>query len=204
VTVFGYRVQRRHERFAGRVITVVTDEVTMPDGVTVNRDWIQHPGAVGAVALDEQGRVLLINQYRHALRRRLWELPAGLLDAEGESPLETARRELHEEADMTAAQWDLLVDVATSPGCSNEVIRVFLARDLMPVPEAERYQRREEESEMETAWLPLEEAVAWVAEGRILNGPAVAGILAAARARDAGWTPLRPALTPWPGTPVGG
>ena len=118
------------------------------------------------------------------------------MDVSGEDLATAAGRELTEEADLVAGRLDLLVDVHTSPGFTNELVRVFLARDLSEVPEHERHDRHEEEADIEVAWFDLDEAVDMVLAGQITNGPAVAGLLAAARARDNGWASLRPADTP--------
>lgn len=204
-TEHAFDVVRSVERFAGPVINVVSDEVRMPDGGTAVRDYIVHIGAVGAVALDfadyPAGKVLLVRQYRHPVRRVLWELPAGLLDVDGEPALETAKRELWEEADLRAERWDVLVDLLTTPGCSDEAIRLYLARDVTEVPHAERHTRFAEEHTMTTEWVPLDTAVEWVLDGEIENAAAVAGVLAAARARDTGFTSLRPADAPWRARP---
>src|SRR4051794_19341062 len=98
----------------------------MPDGSQAFREIVDHPGAVGVLALDSQERVVLVNQYRHAVGRRLDELPAGLLDIAGEPALVAAQRELAEEAGLAAGQWDVLLDLHTSPGFSAEAIRIFL------------------------------------------------------------------------------
>jgi 8-oxo-dGDP phosphatase len=139
---------------------------------------------------------VLIKQYRHAVGTYLWELPAGLRDVAGEDPVVGAARELGEEADLRAARWDLLIDLHTSPGFSAETIRLYLARDLSPVPDAERHTREEEEADIELAWVELDEAVAMILRGEITNAAAVGGLFAAARARDDGWATLRPADTP--------
>jgi len=104
------------EIYRGHVIALRADEVAMPDGRVARREVVEHYGAVAVVALDDQDRVVLIHQYRHPLGRRLWELPAGLLDEPDESPAAAAARELTEEAGVTAARWEVLVDVAASPG----------------------------------------------------------------------------------------
>ena len=194
-----YAVRTRQERFRGNVFRVVSDEVAMPGGGFGIRDYVIHPGAVGAVALDGDGRVVLVRQYRHPVGRHLWELPAGLIDVPGEPLPATAARELAEEADLVAARWDLLLDLHTTPGSSDELMRVFLARDLSPVPDEQRYTRTHEESEMAVRMVDLDEAADWVAAGEITNAACVAGVLAAARARDRGWATLRPADSPLPG-----
>ena len=119
--------------FEGRIITVRRDEVRMSDGSTSVREIVEHPGAVGIVALDDDGNVVLVNQYRHPVRARLDELPAGLLDVEGEPALTAAQRELAEEARLGADEWHVLVDLQTSPGFSDEAIRIYLARGLHDV-----------------------------------------------------------------------
>lgn len=187
--------------FSGHVFDVVTEHVVLGDGAEpVRRDYVDHPGAVAVVAMrGEAGEeeVLLIQQYRHPVRALLWEIPAGLLDVDGEDYLVAARRELAEETDLVADRWDVLVDYFTSPGGSDESLRVYLARDLSEVPEAERHERTDEERDMPTAWVRLDEAVAAVHAGRVHNPSAVVGLLAAASARAAGWSVLRPTSAPW-------
>ncbi|MEU7908962.1 NUDIX hydrolase [Actinoplanes sp. NPDC049118] len=196
MTSFAHETVSRTQRYSGPIFTVNTDEVTMPGGGTARRDIVINKNAVGVVALDDVGRVVLIRQYRHPLGIKLWELPAGLRDVEGEDLALTAARELAEEADLNAARFDLLIDLHTSPGFSAETIRIFLARELSAVPEEERHVRRDEEADIEIAWCDLDEAVAMVLRGEITNAAAAGGLLAAARARDDGWATLRPAGTP--------
>lgn len=186
--------------FSGGVVTVRTDRVLMPEGRLVERDVVAHPGAVGVIALDEAGRVLVVRQYRHPVAHLLWEPPAGLLDVPGEPALETARRELYEEAHHYAADWRVLVDLYTSPGMCDEAVRVYLARDLQPVDHEDRHVGQHEESVMVTAWVPLAELVAAVFAGDLHNPMMVAGVLAAhaAQSGDGGLDALRPADAPWP------
>ena len=198
MTAFAHETLSRTERYAGPIFTVYSDQVTMSGGGTAGRDVVVNKNAVVVVALDDVGRVVLIKQYRHAVGGRLWELPAGLRDVDGEDLVRTAARELAEEADLNAARFDLLVDLHTSPGFSNETIRIFLARDLSPVPEDQRHERTDEEADLEIAWFDLDEAVAMVLRGEITNAAAVGGLLSAARARDDGWATLRPCDTPLP------
>lgn len=182
---------------SGRVIDVRSDVVEMSDGSVAIRDVVVHPGAVGIVALDDAGRVLLVQQYRHPVRHRLWEPPAGLLDVPGEEPLAAARRELFEEAHVTAERWDVLLDAFTTPGMTDEAVRVYLARDIAAAT-VPRHAGLHEEADMPVRWVPLDDAVAAVLAGRLHNPMAVMGLLAAARARDAGFAGLRPADAPWP------
>ncbi len=183
---------------AGRIFDLRSEQVDLGEGGVVTREFVDHPGAVAIVALDEDERVLLLHQYRHPVRRELWEPPAGLLDVDGEDAQAAAARELLEEADLRAARWDVLADYYTTPGGSNEALRVFLARDFSEVPAAERHAREAEELGMELRWVPLDEAVSAVLAGDLHNPSAVVGILAAAAARATGWSSLRPADSPWP------
>lgn len=177
----------------GIVWDVVRDTVDLGEAGTVRREYVRHPGAVAVIALDDEDRVLLLRQYRHPVRAELWEPPAGLLDVPGEDPLEAARRELAEEADLMAGSWWVLADYLTTPGGSDEALRVYLARDLTEVPEADRHERQDEERDMEPAWVPLDDALAAVQDGRVRNPSTVVGVLAAALSRGRGWTGLRPA-----------
>jgi 8-oxo-dGDP phosphatase len=165
------------------------------------REVVDHPGAVGVVALDDDGTVLLVNQYRHPVRARLDELPAGLLDVDGEPALLAAQRELAEEAAVTATDWHVLVDLYTSPGMTNEAIRIFLARGLAPVPDEERFKPQHEEITLTVHRVPLSDAVGRVFAGELTNAAAVAGILATAHGAASGWAGLRPADAPWPARP---
>ena len=185
------------ELVRGRLVTLLTDKVRMPDDELAERDVVIHPGAVAVLALDDAGQVLLIRQYRHPVRRLLWEIPAGLRDVSGEPAWATARRELLEEAGYRARDWRVLADYYTSPGFSTERLRVFLARDLEFVPEAERdFVPEAEEAELVSAWLPLDEAVRKVFAGDLHNGVAALGVLAAYAARSEGYDGLRPADAP--------
>src|SRR5690625_6887816 len=171
-----------HQRvYAGRIWDVVRDEVELDPGRRVERDYVAHPGAVAIVAVDEEERMVLVQQYRHPVRRELWEVPAGLLDVPGEDPLEAAKRELWEEADLRAETWEHLVDYYTTPGGSDEKLQVFLARDLQEVPVAERFERRDEEQHMEIRFIPVHEALESVLSGGMMNPSTVVGILAYAQ-----------------------
>lgn len=194
-TGHAYEVRSRRERFRGPVFSVLTDEVVMPGGRVAVRDHVRHVGAVGVVALDATDRVVLVRQYRHPLGRPIWELPAGLIDVSGEELPAAARRELAEEVDLVAGRLDLLVDMHTSPGYSNEMIRIFLARDLSEVPPQDRHERTDEEADMQVAWFDLDRAVDLVLAGEITNAACVAGLLAAARARESGYAQARSADT---------
>ena len=193
-----YEVRSSDVVYEGTVITLRRDIVSMPGDGTGQRDVVVHPGAVAVVALDDQDRVLLVNQYRHPVRRRLDELPAGLLDVSGEPALAAAQRELAEEGGLEAGEWHVLLDVLTSPGMTDESIRVFLARDLRP---CHRDVQEHEELEMTSRVEALDEAVRRALAGELENAAAVMGVLAASSARASGFTGLRPADAPWPARP---
>lgn len=158
------------------ILALRRDTVTMPGGSTAHREVVEHFGAVAVVAVDDNGRIAMVEQYRHTVGLRLWELPAGLLDFAGEDALETAKRELVEEAGLVADSWSVLVDLVTSPGFAEEAVRVFLATGLK---ETKRPEAEEEEADMAFDWVPLEQARASVMTGEIANSIAIAGILSA-------------------------
>jgi ADP-ribose pyrophosphatase len=193
-----YDIESSEQIYDGAIIDVRRDRVVMPGGRVASRDVVVHPGAVGVVAYDD-GRILLLHQYRHPVRERLWELPAGLLDVASEPASTAARRELAEEAGVAATRWDTLADTYTSPGMTNEAIRIFLARGIGD--SAEQHERVDEEAELEPHWVSLDDAVGRVMSGEITNAMAVVGILAAALAERNGFAGLRPADAPWPARP---
>jgi len=199
--VSDYAVEDSAEIYGGRVFSLRKDTVRMPDGQIAVREIVVHPGAAVVVALDEHECVVLIRQYRHPVRGYLWELPAGLLDVEGEPALDSAARELAEEAGLTAARWDTLLDLRSSPGFSDEAVRVYLARDLTDIDAADRFVGEHEESDLTIERVDLDEAVRWVLAGRIENAAAAAGVLAALAARVSGFSGLRAADAPWPAKP---
>lgn len=178
----------------GHVWDVRRDRFAYGDAELV-RDYVDHTGAVAVLALDDRERVLLIRQYRHAIAQHDWEIPAGLMDVSGESPLTGAQRELVEEADLRAERWDLLLDVCTTPGGSSEAIRIYLARDLSSVEHD--YVREGEEADIVTRWVPLDDAVDAVLAGDVQNAVTSNAVLAAAASRSRGWATLRDTGEPW-------
>jgi 8-oxo-dGTP pyrophosphatase MutT (NUDIX family) len=162
--------------FTGRVWDVRRD-VFDYNGHELTRDYVDHPGAVAVLVLDDDGRVLLIQQYRHPIRSRDWEIPAGLLDVSGEEPLAAAKRELAEEVDLEAADWSPLVTFYSSPGGSNELIRVYLARGISATDGV--FDRAEEEADILIRWVPLDEVVAGVLGGTLRNSIVAIAVLAA-------------------------
>lgn len=165
------------------------------NGQQITREFVDHTGAVSVLAVDDEERVLLIKQYRHPIRAREWEIPAGLLDVADEDPLEAAKRELAEEVDLAAASWSVLSDYVTTPGGNNEAIRVYLARDLT---DTTAFAREDEEADIEKRWVPLDEALDAVVARRIQNPSLVVAVYAAAISRSRGWSTLGAADAPWP------
>jgi len=185
--------------FGGRVWDIRRDTFVL-DGAEITREYVDHTGAVAVLALDERDRVLLIKQYRHPVRMRDWELPAGLLDMRGESPLLAAQRELAEEADLVAETWSLLTEFMTSPGGSNEVLRVYLARGVSAAPEV--FARTEEEAGIEMRWVPLDDVVDAVLSRNAQNSILAIAALSAAAGRARGWSTLGDPNAPWPRHPL--
>jgi len=177
----------------GKIFALRRDDVRMPGGKIVTREIVEHYGAVAIVAIDDEGRIPMVHQYRHPFGRRLWELPAGLLDVNGEAPQLTAARELREEAGLEAQTWQVLVDLDSTPGFSDESVRVYLATALTQV---DRPEAHDEEADMTLQWYSIDEAVRRVFSGEIVNALAVAGILAAYAVRN-GLAQPRPVDTPW-------
>ena len=178
----------------GLVWDIRSDEVVYGD-TNLTRQYLSHRGAVAIVALNEEDDVLLIRQYRHPIRAREWELPAGILDIANEDPVVAARRELLEETGLAAANWELLLDFFPSPGGSNEAIRVFLARNL--AVEASDFLPTAEEVNIELRWVPLDDAVTSILDRKTQNGTLAVAILAAFAAKTRGWTNSTSANTPW-------
>ncbi|WP_246631978.1 NUDIX domain-containing protein [Pseudonocardia nigra] len=176
-----------------------SDEVVMPGGRVAVREILEHPGAVAIAALDADDRLMMIHQYRHPVRRRLWELPAGLLDVHGEDPLETAKRELTEEAGLTATDWSVLLDLVPSPGFSDESVRVYLARGVTEVGRPELHD--DEEADLSTRWVSLPVALRMVLSGTIVNAITASAVLAA-HALAAAPAAARPADVPWQDRPT--
>lgn len=189
------RLVSSDEKWRGRIVGIISNQVDLGNGTPILREYVDHPGAVAIVALDEQERLAMIRQYRHPADASLWEIPAGLLDMDGEDYVTAAERELAEEVDLAASEWHVLADIFCTPGGSNESLRVYLARGLSTV--AHSFLREDEEAEMEFAWVPLDDAVAGVLAGEIHSPSATVGILAAAASRAGGWESLRPPDAPW-------
>lgn len=159
--------------YKGRLIDLNLEQVRLPDGRRIELEVVRHPGGAVVCAIDGQDRVCLLRQYRHATEEgTIWELPAGCIDNTDVSPLHTAQRELREEAGLDADRWQDLGSIYPTPGFCDEVLHLFLARDLKSVPRAPQ-----DDELIEVHWLALDEAVAMALDGRIRDAKSVVGLL---------------------------
>lgn len=159
--------------FTGRVIEVNVERVELPNGTTAALEIVRHPGGAAVLALDDENRVCLLRQYRHAAGGWVWELPAGKIDNR-EPPLDTARRELEEEAGAAAASWQSLGDYLSSPGVFTEVVHLFLATGLTRLPP-----RPEEHEVFDVHWLPYSDVLQMARSGELRDGKSLVAIFRA-------------------------
>lgn len=183
--------------YTGKIFTLRRDEVRMPGGNTAAREVLEHYGAVAIVAMRDDHSIAMVYQYRHTFGRRLWELPAGLLDLAGEPAHLSAARELEEEVGLRADTWQVLVDLDTAPGYSDESVRVFLATGLTEIGRPEAH---DEEADLTMRWVPVNDAVRLVFSGEVVNSIAVSGILAVHAVTTRVAQP-RPVDIPWEDKP---
>jgi ADP-ribose pyrophosphatase len=184
--------------YVGKIFALRADEVQMPGGSTARREVVEHYGAVAILAIDDDANIVMVYQYRHPVGRRLWELPAGLLDMGGEPPHITAARELKEEAGLSAQNWRVLVDLVSAPGFSDESVRVYLATGLSDVGRPDAH---DEEADLVVRRFSLGEAVRMALSGEITNAITVGGILAA-HAVGGDFGSLRPVDAAWVDRPT--
>lgn len=178
-----FRVVAEDTVWTGRRLRVAQVQVDGPGGERLAREVVHHPGAVAALPLHDDDTVTLVRQYRAALDRDVWEIPAGLRDVEGEPTERTAERELVEEAGLSAERMSHLVTFNNSPGFSDEVVTIYLATGLAPVPDD---RQGPEEQHMSVARMPMDEALAMVDDGRITDAKTVIALLSLARQRASG------------------
>ena len=164
-------INRRVPIHEGRVFRLFRENVTLENGTTVDLDVIRHPGAAAMVPLINPDTVVMIHQYRHAVGGFLWEIPAGTLDP-GETPLQCARRELTEETGFSAAAWRKMGEIIPLPGYSDERIHIFLATDLAPAQ-----QDLDPDEVLRVHWIPLDEALGMIRDGRIRDGKTICSLL---------------------------
>jgi 8-oxo-dGDP phosphatase len=187
----------------GNVSDFVNDTVVTPGGGSMERQYTLHPGAVGVIAWDADDRIAVVRQYRHPVGFQLTEPPAGLLDLDGEAWLTAAQRELAEEVGLGAEQWDVLVDLFTTPGANQESLRIYLARGLTDTAAPDGFVADHEEADMEVCWAARADLVDAVLAGELQNPTMVAGVLALEVARLSGrLDDLRAAEAPWPARAV--
>ena len=189
------KIVDRKTVFSGMVWDIRHDAFEL-NNETVERDYMVHPGAVAIIALNESGELLLIEQYRHAQGKIMWEAPAGLMDFADENPLEAAKRELFEETGYVANTWNVLLDLANSPGGSSEQIRIYFAQDLSLHPDG-RPTGSAEELDMPVHWIPIQDVLESIRRGAVTNPQLVAGTHAALIAMAEPDLALRSADAPW-------
>ena len=197
-------IRTRTVKYSGYVIETTVEEYELNKNTVLTRDVVEMPGAVAVAVLNDNDELLMLNQYRHPVRMNLWEVPAGLLDIDGEDPLVAAQRELAEEADLQAETWNALTDYFSSPGATSEAGRVYLARNLSELPAEERSERTDEEAEMTYRWVPLTEAVQLVLGGKVHNALAIQAVLATYAAAQNNFEGLQSCSAPrrgWLGVP---
>ncbi|MFM6977311.1 MAG: NUDIX domain-containing protein [Micrococcales bacterium] len=171
-------MSERKTVFEGMIWKVVAETFEF-GGESLTRQFVDHPGAVAVLALNAEDQILMISQYRHPVRQFLWEIPAGLLDVEGESLPDAAMRELHEETGYRASAMTHLIDFYTTPGGNNEMIRIFLARDLEYIGRPS--EQEGEERQLQVEWIDFDDALTSVLKSEIKSPSAAVGILAAAQ-----------------------
>lgn len=159
--------------YCGRVVRVTTDEVVLPNGHRAVLEVVHHPGGAAVAALDDEGRVCLLRQYRYVADGWLWELPAGKLEPH-EPPLATAQRELIEEAGVSARHWHALGVCLPSPGVFGERLHLYMATGITPALQA-----HEHAEVIQVHWVPLEEACGWALDGTIADCKTALGLLRA-------------------------
>ncbi len=175
------RVTEHKERniiHAGRLVQLGIEQARLPNGQTITLEVVRHPGGAAIVAINHQQHICLVRQFRHAAGGWLWELPAGKLEPD-ETPLLTAQRELQEEAGVTANQWNKLGETLTTPGFCDEVIHLFLARDLSVAEQA-----LEQDECLEVHWLAPEQIQAWMTDGTIRDAKTLLGLFLAMNRED--------------------
>lgn len=194
-----WRIRHQDVLAEGHVAAFVDEDVETPSGTTMRRQYMRHPGAVGVIAWNDDDQIAVVRQYRHPVGFQLVEPPAGLLDHGAEVFLDAVQRELAEEAGLAARRWQVLVDIFTSPGGSEESLRVYLARDLSDVGRPDGFEPEGEEAEMDVCWAARSDLVDAIYAGQVQNPTMVSGVLALEAARLGGrLDALRTADAPWP------
>ncbi|MDM8538333.1 NUDIX hydrolase [Desulfobacterales bacterium HSG17] len=162
-----------NEIYSGRIFNMVRENVTLKNGVTIDIDTIHHPGASAIVPIDENNRVVMIRQYRHAMGRYIWEIPAGTLNM-GEEPLECAKRELIEETGFSGHQWEKLGEITPVPGYSDERIHIFLATKIKAA-----VQNLDADEILDVHEILIYDAVSMIEQGKIQDSKTICGLFMA-------------------------
>lgn len=165
------KVHKITNLYNGKIFDVVLEKVTLPNGAIKDREIVRHPGAAAMVPLLDNGKVLLIRQYRHAVGEFLWEIPAGTLEPD-EAAIECARRELVEETGYEASSFDKLAEILPAPGYTDELIHIFLASGLKSVK-----QKLEDDEVLELQPIAFDTALEMITKGEIRDAKTIAGLL---------------------------
>ena len=166
-------INNRTTLYQGRVFNLIRENVTLDNGVTADMEFVAHPGATAIIAMLNESRVLLLKQYRHSLRKYIWEIPAGTLDPQ-ESVISCAKRELIEETGYSADQWQKLAEITPVPGYSNERIHIYLATELQPAE-----QNLDKDEIIKVHEVEYSEAIEMINTGKIQDAKSIAGLFLA-------------------------
>lgn len=166
-------IEKITEIYQGRVLRFTVEEVRLPNNHVATLEMVHHPGGAAVVAIDDDNRICLVRQYRHAARDWIWEIPAGKIDNQ-DPPLQTAQRELEEEAGRQASHWRSLGEYLSSPGFLTEVVHLFLATGLKAVKN-----NLEASEVLEAHWFPFEQALQMAQSGELRDGKSLAALLRA-------------------------
>lgn len=166
-----FKIRQTKEIHSGRIFRVHQETVTLPNGLTADVDIVRHPGAAAVVPFLDEFTIVLLRQYRHALREFIWEIPAGTL-SQGEDPLECARRELREETGYESARMRKLSEITPVPGYSDERVHLYVAEDLRKTA-----QHLDEDEILVTEEVPLNTALNMIRDGEIRDAKTIVGLL---------------------------
>ncbi|UCF92645.1 MAG: NUDIX hydrolase [Desulfobacterales bacterium] len=167
------KINTRTTLHQGKVFALLTENITLANGATTAMEFLHHPGAAAIVPLLSDTRVILIQQYRHALREYIWEIPAGTLDNR-ETALTCAQRELIEETGYSAQEWQKLGEITPAPGCSDEKIHLYLASNLIPAQ-----QNLDQNEVLSVFEVEFAQAMEMIFRGEIQDGKTIAGLVLA-------------------------
>lgn len=162
----------KKELYRGPIFTVEKQSVQLPNGKSATRDIVKHKGAVAILAV-EQEKILLVRQFRSAMKQHMIEIPAGKLDREGEVPLEAAKRELEEETNLAAKEWTELLELVPTPGYCTETIHLYQAKDLIELTDAAPL---DEDEFVEQVWMDVREAYQKILKGELTDAKTIIAV----------------------------